>query len=269
MTSFVPTRRMVLLWALPLGVAVFAAAFPALRAMVFLVDAGLAIVALTDALLLGRPRLTAIRTVKPTWSINRPERVVVELRLAGRRRPVALFHQSLFPGAVAEGLPASLRLGPASRVEYRVTAKERGRVALGAHHVRVTSPLGLWQRQIDVPAEDVIHVWPDVKALSHYDLLARAGRQALMLRVVRRPGNLAEFERLRPYTRGDEYRLVDWKATARARQPMVRQLRHATNQNIVFLLDLGRNMTATWDGRSAVDAALDALLLTGHVALRQ
>lgn len=82
-------------------------------------------------------------------------------------------------------------------------------------------------------------------------------------------GTLAEFERLRPWARGDEYRMVDWKASARARQPIVRQLRHATNQSVVFLLDLGRTMTAEWQGRSAVDAALDALLLTGHVALRE
>lgn len=268
MIPVLPTRRLAWLAALPLALAVLRVMVPDLATTVLVVDLGLIVVAGLDLATIGRLRVQARRELRPTWSVNRPERVVVELRLTGRPRR-ALLHQTLFDGATAEDLPRPIRLTPLTRVEVRVTARQRGRFVLGAHHLRVGSAMGLWARQLDLPAADVVHVWPDLKALGQYDLLARAGRQAMLLRVLPRQGNLAEFERLRPYARGDEYRLVDWKATARARQPVVRQLRHATNQNVVFLLDLGRSMTATWDGRSAVDAALDALLLTGHVALRQ
>ncbi|GDX82125.1 membrane protein [Deltaproteobacteria bacterium] len=269
MTSFVPTPRFVLLACLPLALAVLGAVVEPLRATALGVDVGLIALAALDALSVRRAALQITRRVRPTWSVNRVEKVTLEVHNASGRILRASVHQTLFEGAESEGLPQAVRLGARTRIEYRAKARERGRRTLGDHHVRIASTLGLWHRQIDVPAADVVQVWPDVKALTQYDLLARAGRQSMLLRVLPRAGTLAEFERLRPWARGDEFRLVDWKATARARQPVVRQLRHATNQNIVFLLDLGRCMTASWEGRSAVDCALDALLLTGHVALRQ
>lgn len=269
MTSFVPTPRFVLLACLPLGLAVLGAVVEPLRATAWGVDLGLLALAAFDALSVRRASLQITRRMRPTWSVNRVEKVTLDVTNTSGRTLRASVHQTLFEGAEAEGLPHGVRLGARTLLEYRVTARERGRRTLGDHHVRIASTLGLWQRQIDVPAADVVQVWPDVKALTQYDLLARAGRQAMLLRVLPRAGTQAEFERLRPWARGDEFRMVDWKATARARQPVVRQLRHATNQNIVFLLDLGRCMTASWEGRSAVDCALDALLLTGHVALRQ
>jgi uncharacterized protein (DUF58 family) len=255
---------------LPLGLAVLGVVATPIRATVLGVDVGIGLLAILDALSLFGVRVTATRTVRPTWSVFRPERVTVDLRRAGRgRRLPAELHVTLPDGMEAERLPVRFQLGGRATLELRMTARERGRRVLGDHHLRVGSRLGLWQRQVRLPAEDVLQVWPDIKALTQYDLMARAGREAMLVRVLPRPGTLAEFERLRPWARGDEYRMVDWKATARARQPIVRQMRHATNQNVVFLLDLGRTMTAAWEGRSAVDAALDALLLTGHVALRQ
>lgn len=267
--KLVPTRTLVLLTLLPLGVALLGVLVAPLRATALAVDGGIAALAMADALGLFGLRCTATRKTRAVWSVNRVEEVVVTLTPSWRRARRVELHQTLFDGAVPAGLPLTARLGGRGELRYRLTARTRGTYTLGAHHLRVRSPLGLWMRQLDVPAADPVQVWPDIKALTQYDLLARAGRQALLLHVVPRPGTLAEFERLRPWARGDEYRLVDWKATARTRSPIVRQLRHATNQNVVFLLDLGRTMTASFEGRSAADWALDALLLTGHVALRQ
>ncbi len=265
--DFVPTPTLPALLGVPMVVALFAALVPPLARVALGIDAAIALVAVVDAARLARVRIAARRHARRTWSVGRVEQVRVVLSSQGPRRVVEV-HQSLFPGAEPEGLPASLRLGATGEVVYRATARARGRFALGAHHVRVRSPWGLWYRQLDLPGDDPVHVLPDVKALVEYDLLARAGRQALLTRAIRKPGTHAEFERLRPYVSGDEYRRIDWKATARAPGPVVRQLRQATDQNVVFLLDLGRPMTASWEGRSALDAALDAVLLTGHVALR-
>lgn len=266
--GLVPTTLVPGLLLVPLVIGAISVVVPSLWQVGIGLDAALFLVAAVDAARLAFVRVEATRSLPRTWSVGRTERVRIHLEQRGRRRLRILLHQDLFPGCHADELPVSGALSRVAELEYRAVATQRGQFTLGGHHLRVRSPWGLWWRQLDLPASDAVHVFPDIKALVEYDLLARAGRQSLLVRPVRKPGNLAEFERLRPFAHGDEYRLVDWKATARARMPIVRQLRHATDQNIVFLLDLGRPMTASWAGRSAVDAALDALVLTGHVALR-
>ena len=266
--GLVPSAAVPTLLLAPLVIGAISVLIPSLWPIGLGLDAALLLVAVVDAARLARVGLTATRKAPRTWSVGRAETIRVHLEQRGRRRLTLQLHQALFPGCVADALPLAGSLGRVAELEFRAIATQRGKFTLGMHHVRVRSPWGLWWRQVDLPGDDPVHVFPDIKALVEYDLLARTGRQSLLVRPVRKPGNLAEFERLRPFAHGDEYRLVDWKATARAREPIVRQLRHATDQNVVFLLDLGRPMTASWNGRSAVDAALDALVLTGHVALR-
>lgn len=268
--GFLPTATLVAAATLPVSLAVLGLAAPPLAPWIWPLDALLLLLAGLDAARCRAGALEIERVSPRVWSAGRPERIDLVVHNRGRRGVVARLHQSLFVGAEPEGLPAPVVVGAGGRVEhtYRVTARRRGRYTLGAHHLRIRSPWGFWERQIDVVAEDEVQVWPDVKALSEYDLLARQNRQGLLTRTLKRPGSEAEFDRLRPYQRGDEYRQVDWKATARARQPIVRQLRQETDQNVVFLVDLGRAMTAESHGRPALDHALDAMLLVAHVALR-
>jgi uncharacterized protein (DUF58 family) len=81
-------------------------------------------------------------------------------------------------------------------------------------------------------------------------------------------GGDTEFERLRPYQRGDESRHVDWRATARRDDLTVRQFQAESNQNVVFAIDIGRGMRGESAGISSMDRALNAALLTADVALR-
>ena len=78
------------------------------------------------------------------------------------------------------------------------------------------------------------------------DALRRAGvgdrREDARLGSLRVRGGDTEFERLRPYSRGDEMRHVDWRASARRDDLVVRQYQAESNQNVVFALDLGRAM---------------------------
>ncbi len=61
-----------------------------------------------------------------------------------------------------------------------------------------------------------IHVYPDMKQLGQYALLARTNRLSLLgVRRTRRIGQDNEFERLRDYTIDDNYKHIDWRATAR------------------------------------------------------
>src|SRR5262249_28313954 len=151
---------------------------------------------------------------------------------------------------------------------YRVRPTRRGAHALGDLHVRYASPLGLWIRQIRVQAELPVKVYPDVQAVRAYELLARQDRDPSGLRASRRRGGESEFERLREYRREDEFRSIDWKATARQKKLIAREYQLESNQSILFLLDAGRLMTAETDGLSLFDHALNATLMLSHVASR-
>ena len=101
-----------------------------------------------------------------------------------------------------------------------------------------------------------------------YELLARQSRENLLVRAVRLRGGENEFERLREYRRDDEYRNIDWKATARRGRLIVREYQQERNQTVVCLLDCGRLMTAESDGLAQLDHALNAVLMLAHVAAR-
>jgi uncharacterized protein (DUF58 family) len=134
--------------------------------------------------------------------------------------------------------------------------------------VRFRSPLGLFEAQRRVAVDTALRVYPDFRQLRHDGLRAREDEQRLPVRVRRRPGGENEFERLRPYVRGDSYRHIDWRATARRREPITREFGQESNQNVILLLDAGRMMSARAGDLSAFDHALNAALMVGQTALR-
>ena len=102
------------------------------------------------------------------------------------------------------------------------------------------------------------------------ELLARHNRVAEVgVRLSQLRGRGTEFDRLREYRREDEYRSIDWKATARTRQLVSREYVVERNQNILFLLDCGRSMCNEFGGITHFDRALNAAILLSYVALRQ
>lgn len=174
------------------------------------------------------------------------------------------------PGAV-EGLPVVCVVEPGAphRVSYRCTLPERGLHHFGALVQRRRSPWGLWERQVRQDASTAVRVYPDFRHLRGDTVRARDADRRLPVRARRKPGGDSEFDRLRSWVDGDPLRHMDWKATARRQQPIVRQYGEEVNQNVVFLLDAGRMMTARLGGRTAFDIALDASLSMAHTALRR
>ncbi|MFN0017761.1 MAG: DUF58 domain-containing protein [Pirellulaceae bacterium] len=165
-----------------------------------------------------------------------------------------------------------LRLGPRSRttVHYDLKASRRGKFSLPKVHIRVRSFLGFWQRFLEYPVENPIHVYPDMKQLAEFAILARTNRLSLMgVRRTRKVGTENEFERLRDYTLDDNYKYMDWRATARRSKLTVKDFQTSHSQRLIFLLDCGRLMTNEASGLSLLDHSLNAALMLSYVALRQ
>ncbi|MFZ5831053.1 MAG: DUF58 domain-containing protein [Planctomycetota bacterium] len=165
-----------------------------------------------------------------------------------------------------------LSLDPRSRVtlQYELRPRRRGAFQIAGVHVRFASRFWFWQRVLVYPLPAVVHVYPDMKQLGQYAVLARTNRLSLLgVRRTRRIGQDNEFERLRDFTRDDNYKHLDWRATARRLKLTVKDYQTAQSQRIIFLIDSGRMMTNEAAGLSLLDHSLNAMLMLSYVALRQ
>ena len=184
-------------------------------------------------------------------------------------------------GEVRDDLPEHFKVTPSEHVmslpsmgvctvKRTLTPMRRGAFELARTYMRFRSPARLWirYRTFDVPSQ--LNVYPDMKQLSDYTILARTNRLSLIgVRRTRRIGQDSDFERLRDYTRDDNYRHIDWKSTARRRKLTVRQYQSDQSQRLVFMLDCGRMMTNSRDGMTLLDHSLNSMLMMAYVALSQ
>jgi uncharacterized protein (DUF58 family) len=266
----VPTARLCLLALVPLGLGIAMVATRAPLVPLLAADALVILLAALDALL-ARGRLVTVEREPPrVLSVGRPNPVRLQLRSTARRPLLVSVTDDRSDQLPSDELPALVPVPARGRagLVYHVRPTHRGAAALGDHHLRYRSPLGLWQRQLRQPAHQPVRVYPDVATVREYELLARQSRESLMVRAVRLRGGENEFERLRDYGRDDEYRRIDWKATARRGRLIVREYQQERNQTVVCLLDCGRLMTAEGEGISQLDHALNATLMMAHVAAR-
>jgi uncharacterized protein (DUF58 family) len=278
----VPTPRQVVLWTLPIGVAIVYIGLPVVLVPLVLFDLLLVGVLLLDALLVafsGDGGLVVRREVAPVQSVGTRFDVVLRIVNRGRRTRVARVIDTppgpVFVGPSGVTLPATVALPGDSEVEvaYRTVVDRRGAFAFGGVALRWRSPLGLWERQRRLPIETPIRVYPDFAQLRTWGADARLQEERVPVRSRRRVGGENEFQRLRPYVAGDPYRHIDWRATARKREFVTREFGQESNQNVIFLVDAGRMMSAEYAqegsaGLTAFDHALNAALMMGQVALK-
>jgi uncharacterized protein (DUF58 family) len=265
-----PSSLVVLLALAPLALGIAMAFDTTLLAPMLAADGGLVLLALLDATLASGRSVVVAREPPAVLSVGRANAVRLQLRSTARRPLEVTVTEDRPPEVAVTDLPARATLAARGRatITYHLSPSRRGAVELGDHHVRYRSPLGLWQRQLRLPARHTLKVYPDVTAVRVYELLARQSRENLLVRAVRLRGGENEFERLREYGRDDEYRNIDWKATARRGRLIVREYQQERNQTVVCLLDCGRLMTAESDGLAQMDHALNAVLMLAHVAAR-
>jgi len=274
-----PTLRW--LWPLmaAIGLSVVAIFVPTAVAFVWLVDLALLTLTAIDFALLwlgsGGRRAAGIdvsRDIARTCSLGVSFKSKLTVRNRTRMRLRGEFLDDLpetFAVTPARH-PLDLAVGIETTVSQQITPHRRGAFTLQAIHLRFLSPLGLWQRHLTLPVADSLNVYPDMKQLSDYALLARTNRLSLIgVRRTRRIGQDSDFERLRDYTRDDNYRHMDWRSTARRNKLTVRQFQTDQSQRLVFLLDCGRMMTNERNGYSLLDHSLNAALMMAYVALHQ
>ncbi len=269
-----PGRNLALLLLVPalMSLALLTPGSEPLRPLLIGLDGVLGLVALADLVtLLGAGKLRAERVCGSVASLGEPQEVELTLIHEGPRRRSVHLKDDLPPNFDAEPEEFLVRVPPMGLIvlRYRLWPRHRGAYRLRRVHAMVSSRLGLWRRMLKLPCETALRVYPDVRQISRYTLLARRDRLSVLgVRRSRRLGTDNEFERLRDYAKGDEPRHIDWRATARRRKTTVRDFQMNQSQRLIFLIDAGRMMAGdTGDGLSPLDHAFNAMLMLAHVAL--
>jgi uncharacterized protein (DUF58 family) len=268
-----PNLRLIALALVP-GVVSFALFLSEMTLWAILgIDAVVMLVLLADLLTLPRKNVFAIEreaghiaSLKKTHSVR-----LTVTNLSNRNFSIVLRDDA---EEILNPDPAEFERELAGRcrlsLEYLLRPGRRGAFTLENLYLSVNSRLGFWRRLLTYPQSTKINVYPDMKQLSHYALLARTNRLSLLgVRKTRRVGQDNEFERLRDFSIDDNFKHIDWRTTARRQKLTVRDFQASQSQRIVFLVDCGRMMTNEAAGLSLLDHSLNAMLMLSYVALRQ
>lgn len=217
-----------------------------------------------DLALAASPRALSAERVLPR-RVRLGESVTSELYLTntGRRHMKAIVRDAWQPSAGAGPNRCSVAIPPRERrmVSLTLTPFRRGERRVEQITVRSAGPLGLWSRQATLNAPGHIRVLPPFHARKHLpSRIARLkeldGRTSVMVR-----GQGTEFDSLREYVRGDDVRSIDWRATARREDVVVRTWRPERDRRVVIVLDTGRTQAARIDDEPRLDTAFEAALL--------
>ena len=153
-------------------------------------------------------------------------------------------------------------------LEYSLRPVTRGEYVFDNINVFVHGPLQLVKRRYVFPARQVVKVYPSFLQMRRYQLLAVTNRlQEVGVKRTHKLGHSMEFEQIKEYVRGDDYRTINWKATARKGGLMVNNYTDERSQQIYCVINKGRVMKMPFAGMTLLDYAINASLVLSNVAL--
>jgi uncharacterized protein (DUF58 family) len=231
----------------------------------------LAVLVIADLALAGRVAdLRLTRGTSAAVRLGESGSSVLRVANEGRRPVRALLRDAWVPSAGAAPRTQTVTVSRDERRSITTTLQPTRRGERRAAQVTVRSygPLGLAARQRRLAVPGSVRVLPSFA--SRKFLPEKLARLRLLdgAVLVRQRGQGSEFDSLRTYVSGDDVRAIDWRATARSRDVVVRTWRPERDRHIVLAVDTGRASAARLGDEPRLDAALDACLLLGAVAAR-
>lgn len=224
---------------------------------------------IADLIFAGSPRkLELARELPQAIRLGEATSARLFMTNAGRRRVVGIVRDGWQPSAGLSPRTQRISIPVGERRAITTTLTPFRRGERRAHHVTVRSfgPLGLFARQASIVAPGAIRVLPPFNSRKHLpSRLARLreldGATSVMVR-----GQGTEFDSLRDYVRGDDVRSMDWRATARRKEPVVRTWRPERDRRVVIVIDSGRTSAARIDNEPRLDTAFESALLLAALA---
>ncbi|MEM9835810.1 MAG: DUF58 domain-containing protein [Bacteroidota bacterium] len=220
----------------------------------------------------GRLRLFAHRRLPKVLSLGDEMPVRIEI---GNLSPIPL------KLTVMDELPEQLQirdmqieteLKPKQRksLRYPIRPTTRGAYHFGAINVYLETALGLVQRRFIIDQDAELPVYPSIVQMKQYSQMSLSvSVPAPGMRKLRRMGKSYEFDQIKNYVRGDDYRSINWRATSRRNELMVNHYEDERAQQIYCIIDKSRQMHLPFNGLSLLDYAINATLALSNIVLKK
>lgn len=219
-----------------------------------------------------RPEISAARNTVPVFSLGDPNPVVINVENRSSLTLQASITDELPVQFQIRDFSMSQWLMPGERysLEHKLTPHSRGIYRFGYINVFITTRLGLAERRLKEGQEEEVRVYPSIIQMKRFEL--RATRQIAHetgVKKMRRLGHSYEFEQIKNYVPGDDYRSVNWKASGRRGTIMVNQYEDERSQQIYCLIDKSRVMRMPFEGLSLMDYAINTTLTISNIVLKK
>lgn len=164
----------------------------------------------------------------------------------------------------------TLDAGEQKTIAYFLHPVRRGEFNFGNTNIYIQSKIGLATRRIIFNQQKSVPVYPSILQMKTMELKAFSKISTFQgIKRLRRLGHSYEFEQIKNYVAGDDYRSINWKATSRKSDLMVNQYEDEKAQQIYSLVDKSRSMRLPFAGMSLLDYAINTSLVISNIALRK
>lgn len=154
------------------------------------------------------------------------------------------------------------------QINYYLKPVRRGEYEFGHTILFMQGIFHLIARRIEMEQPVNVPVYPSFIQMRKYELLTVNDQlYETGIKKIRRLGHHAEFDHIREYIKGDDYRTVNWKATARKGKIMVNQFQDERAQEVYSIIDLGRVMQMPFGGMTLLDYSINAALVISKIAI--
>ncbi len=192
-------------------------------------------------------------TLELTWTVRNPSTRPTRMLVADELAPSLGAERRAFDVVV----PGNGRIRQATTLH----PSRRGLFTPTSITVRTIGPLGLAGRQHDREVPGHLEVHPAFRSRTQVAARLERSREVdVGLRSAKGRGSGGEFDQLRPYTPDDDHRRIDWLATARVGNPILRTYHAERNQHVVIVLDTGRTMAGLVEGVPRLDHGMDVVM---------
>jgi len=163
----------------------------------------------------------------------------------------------------------TLKSGKPIEYEYNLRPVKRGNYVFGNLNIFAYSPLKLICYRYQFDNKKSVKVYPSFLQMRKYELIALTNKFGMGIRKIRRIGHTMEFEQIKAYHKGDDYRSINWKASAKHNKLMVNQYQDEQSQTVYSLIDMGRTMKLPFNGMTLLDYAINSTLSFSNIVMKK
>jgi uncharacterized protein (DUF58 family) len=220
----------------------------------------------------SKQAISGMRHTPKMFSLSHEHQIKIQLEnLTGLKLQIELIDELPFQLQKRDfNLQFEMEGGSKKHVYYPFRAVERGEYQFGNIQCFISNVIGLVSRKESIPAETSVPVYPSIIEMKDMELKVMQRVSTFQgIKKHRRIGHSYEFEQIKNYVQGDDYRSINWKASSRKASLMVNQYEDERSQQVYAVIDKSRAMHMPFNGLSILDYAINSSLVISNIALKK